>query len=129
METPSCALPQANRLVALCKPSRRSGLSYQGIARCPAENLKKPRKNRRWFQNGTAALLVRLPEIESVSKFCPVSCFLVYNELQLSLTHEQLKVGIANQRHPLTSSESSQHNPKKQNRTINNGRTRNSEVV
>jgi hypothetical protein len=38
----------------------------------------------------------------------------VYNEIQLSLTHEQLKVGIANQRHPLTSSESSQHNPKKQ---------------
>jgi hypothetical protein len=30
------------------------------------------------------------------------------------LTHKQLKVGIANQRHPLTSSESSQHNPKKQ---------------
>jgi cold shock protein len=27
------------------------------------------------------------------------------------LTHKQLKVGIANQRHPLTSSESSQHNP------------------
>jgi CspA family cold shock protein len=35
-----------------------------------------------------------------------------YNKTQLSLTHEQLKVGIANQRHPLTSSESSQHNPK-----------------
>ena len=68
-------------------------------------------------------------KIESVSRFCVVSCLLVYNELQLSLTHEQLKVGIANQRHPLTSSESSQHNPKKQNRTINNGRTRNSEVV
>jgi len=38
----------------------------------------------------------------------------VYNKAQLSLTHKQLKVGIANQRHPLTSSESSQHNPKKQ---------------
>jgi hypothetical protein len=37
----------------------------------------------------------------------------VYNGTQLSLTHEQLKVGIANQRHPLTSSESSQHNPKR----------------
>jgi CspA family cold shock protein len=35
----------------------------------------------------------------------------VYNKGQLSLTHEQLKVGIANQRHPLTSSESSQHIP------------------
>jgi CspA family cold shock protein len=34
----------------------------------------------------------------------------VYNRVQLSLTHKQLKVGIANQRHPLTSSESSQHN-------------------
>jgi CspA family cold shock protein len=38
--------------------------------------------------------------------------FAVYNKSQLSLTHEQLKVGIANQRHPLTSSESSQHNSK-----------------
>jgi cold shock CspA family protein len=28
------------------------------------------------------------------------------------LIHKQLKVGIANQRHPLTSSDSSQHNPK-----------------
>jgi CspA family cold shock protein len=36
----------------------------------------------------------------------------VYNKAQLSLTHKQLKVGIANQRHPLTSSESSQHNLK-----------------
>jgi hypothetical protein len=38
----------------------------------------------------------------------------VYNTNQLSLIHEQLKVGIANQRHPLTSSDSSQHIPKKQ---------------
>jgi CspA family cold shock protein len=40
----------------------------------------------------------------------------VYNEVQLSLTHKQLKVGIANQRHPLTSSESSQHNSRNKKR-------------
>jgi hypothetical protein len=38
----------------------------------------------------------------------------VYNKEQLSLIHKRLKVGIANQRHPLTSSDSSQHNLKKQ---------------
>jgi cold shock protein len=43
--------------------------------------------------------------------FVEISRLFVYNYRQLSLTHEQLKVGIANQRHPLTSSESSQHNP------------------
>ena len=40
--------------------------------------------------------------------------FVVYNKNQLSLIHEQLKVGIANQRHPLTSSESSIAQFKKQ---------------
>jgi hypothetical protein len=45
------------------------------------------------------------------------------------LTHEQLKVGIANQRHPLTSSDSSQHNPIETRIGTINGRTRNSEVV
>jgi cold shock protein len=40
----------------------------------------------------------------------------VYNRVQLSLTHKQLKVGIANQRHPLTSSESSQHNSRNKKR-------------
>jgi len=40
--------------------------------------------------------------------------FAVYNKAQLSLTHKQLKVGIANQRHPLTSSESSIAQFKKQ---------------
>jgi hypothetical protein len=39
--------------------------------------------------------------------FCVHFLSNVYNEVQLSLTHKQLKVGIANQRHPLTSSESS----------------------
>jgi hypothetical protein len=48
------------------------------------------------------------------ARFSLVFPFGVYNKRQLSLTHKQLKVGIANQRHPLTSSESSQHNPKKQ---------------
>jgi hypothetical protein len=43
----------------------------------------------------------------SPAKFSMDFCFAVYNEIQLSLTHKQLKVGIANQRHPLTSSESS----------------------
>jgi hypothetical protein len=50
----------------------------------------------------------------SVQDFSLVFRLGVYNKRQLSLTHKQLKVGIANQRHPLTSSESSQHNPKKQ---------------
>jgi hypothetical protein len=45
-----------------------------------------------------------------MATFSVLFCFSVYNKGQLSLTHEQLKVGIANQRHPLTSSESSQHN-------------------
>jgi hypothetical protein len=49
-----------------------------------------------------------------VQDFSLLSHFSVYNKAQLSLIHEQLKVGIANQRHPLTSSDSSQHNPKKQ---------------
>lgn len=47
-------------------------------------------------------------------KIFPIFRFDVYNKNQLSLIHEQLKVGIANQRHPLTSKDSSQHNPKKQ---------------
>jgi CspA family cold shock protein len=34
----------------------------------------------------------------------------VYNHHQLSLIHPQLKVGTANQRHPFTRSDSSQHN-------------------
>jgi hypothetical protein len=46
--------------------------------------------------------------------FCAFSWLAVYNEVQLSLTHKQLKVGIANQRHPLTSSESSIAQLKKQ---------------
>jgi hypothetical protein len=54
--------------------------------------------------------------------------FLVYNEVQLSLTHKQLKVGTANQRTPLTSSESSQHNLGTEKGT-KNGRNRNSKVV
>jgi hypothetical protein len=49
-----------------------------------------------------------------VQDFSLVFPFGVYNGVQLSLIHEQLKVGIANQRHPLTSSDSSQHNLKKQ---------------
>ena len=48
------------------------------------------------------------------ARFLLVFRFGVYNKAQLSLIHEQLKVGIANQRHPLTSSDSSQHNLKKQ---------------
>jgi hypothetical protein len=37
---------------------------------------------------------------------------LMYNGFQLSLTHTQLKVGTPTSVTPLTSSESSQHNPK-----------------
>jgi len=55
----------------------------------------------------------RVPD-RGVCKIFPFFRFGVYNTNQLSLIHEQLKVGIANQRHPLTSSDSSQHNPKKQ---------------
>ena len=35
-------------------------------------------------------------------KFCKVPPPVVYNESRLSLTHTQLKVGTANQRHPLS---------------------------
>jgi len=34
--------------------------------------------------------------------FCCVSALVVYNGVQLSLIHTQLKAGIANQRHPLS---------------------------
>jgi hypothetical protein len=50
----------------------------------------------------------------ALEDFSRVFRFAMYNKNQLSLIHEQLKVGIANQRHPLTSKDSSQHNPKKQ---------------
>jgi hypothetical protein len=61
----------------------------------------------------TWTLVPGLPDW-STCKIFPIFRFHVYNMKQLSLIHEQLKVGIANQRHPLTSSDSSQHNPKKQ---------------
>jgi hypothetical protein len=50
----------------------------------------------------------------SLELFCVQFWDIVYNQVQLSLTHKQLKVGIANQRHPLTSSESSIAHFKKQ---------------
>jgi CspA family cold shock protein len=50
------------------------------------------------------------------ANFCIDFRIAVYNRVQLSLTHKQLKVGIANQRHPLTSSESSQHNSRNKKR-------------
>jgi len=60
-------------------------------------------------------VLIDGPRCKWHSALFSVHCsVIVYNKFQLSLTHKQLKVGIANQRHPLTSSESSQHNPKKQ---------------
>jgi cold shock protein len=54
--------------------------------------------------------------IAAFAKFCIDFRVAVYNRVQLSLTHKQLKVGIANQRHPLTSSESSQHNSRNKKR-------------
>jgi hypothetical protein len=57
---------------------------------------------------------LRFPACLGEAQNFPIFRFDVYNMKQLSLIHEQLKVGIANQRHPLTSSDSSQHNPKKQ---------------
>jgi hypothetical protein len=52
----------------------------------------------------------------------------MYNRFQLSLTHKQLKAGTPTSVTPLTSSESSQHNPKIEKRNIN-VRNRNSKVV
>ena len=61
------------------------------------------------------AAFQRLPAIPcSLELFCVQFWDIVYNRVQLSLTHKQLKVGIANQRHPLTSSESSIAHFKKQ---------------
>jgi hypothetical protein len=52
------------------------------------------------FHRPSDALDIEIPSFSAV----PVLHF-----KSLSLTHRQLKVGIANQRHPLYSSESSQH--------------------
>ena len=42
----------------------------------------------------------------------------MYNQHQLSWIHPQLKVGTANQRHPFTRSDSSQHNSEKGKRNF-----------
>jgi hypothetical protein len=42
-------------------------------------------------------------------KMSRIFCFVVLHFKSLSLTHMHLQVGTANQRHPLYSSESSQH--------------------
>ena len=43
-----------------------------------------------------------LIRFKSIAIFCSTSGFTMYNKSQLSLTHKQLKVGTANQRHPLS---------------------------
>jgi hypothetical protein len=37
-----------------------------------------------------------------IARFCSIPGSIVYNKVQLSLIHTQLKAGIANQRHPLS---------------------------
>jgi hypothetical protein len=37
-----------------------------------------------------------------IARFCGIPGYIMYNEVQLSLIHTQLKAGIANQRHPLS---------------------------
>jgi CspA family cold shock protein len=69
----------------------------------------------RFSSAGSARLPLSAGE-RQFANFCIDFRIAVYNRVQLSLTHKQLKVGIANQRHPLTSSESSQHNSRNKKR-------------
>jgi hypothetical protein len=75
----------------------------------PTDTRSEPRSGRRMV-----AGLLPIGVTEGCARFSLVFRLRVYNKQQLSLIHKRLKVGIANQRHPLTSSDSSQHNPKKQ---------------
>ena len=68
-------------------------------------------------------------KLKALQYFAAFNLFPVYNEVWLSLTHTQLKVGIANQRHPLSLAANLLSTIQKVEKRKHNGRNRNSKVV
>jgi hypothetical protein len=70
------------------------------------------------------ALIADRDGIRPLTGFGLLSHSSVYNHIQLTLIHPQLKVGTANERPPFTGSGSSQHNSIKENRDIKSNKER-----